>query len=83
MELQLRFVDGRLRGEGTDDIGPFVIVGRYDAESAECDWLKTYPDKHAVFYQGFREGKGIWGRWDIGPSGHGGFHIWPVLPVSQ
>ena len=28
-------------------------------------------------YQGYREGKGIWGRWEIGLLGHGGFHIWP------
>jgi len=30
-----------------------------------------------VFYRGFREGKGIWGTWEITPFDHGGFHIWP------
>jgi hypothetical protein len=31
-----------------------------------------------VFYRGFREGKGIWGTWEISVIGHGGFHIWPL-----
>jgi hypothetical protein len=30
-----------------------------------------------VFYRGFREGKGIWGTWEITIQYHGGFHIWP------
>jgi hypothetical protein len=30
-----------------------------------------------VFYRGFREGKGIWGTWEIKIWLHGGFHIWP------
>jgi hypothetical protein len=30
-----------------------------------------------VFYRGFREGKGIWGTWEIKLRNHGGFHIWP------
>jgi hypothetical protein len=30
-----------------------------------------------VFYRGFREGKGIWGTWEITIQFHGGFHIWP------
>ena len=32
---------------------------------------------HDVFYRGFREGKGIWGTWEIGSYCGGGFHIWP------
>jgi hypothetical protein len=30
-----------------------------------------------VFYRGFREGKGIWGTWEIAILSRGGFHIWP------
>ena len=30
-----------------------------------------------MFYRGFREGKGIWGTWEITIRDHGGFHIWP------
>jgi hypothetical protein len=77
MDLRLTFADGRITGEGDDDVGPFLINGHYDADLRECDWLKTYPGAHAVYYRGYREGKGIWGRWDIGLFGHGGFHIWP------
>jgi hypothetical protein len=45
-------------------------------------WTKSYVGRHKVYYNGFNEGKGIWGTWDI-PGGlfhrhvHGGFHIWP------
>jgi hypothetical protein len=64
-------------GDGNDDVGRFLIVGRYDVANRECWWTKTYPGSHDVFYRGFREGKGIWGTWEIGVIGHGGFHIWP------
>lgn len=77
MELDLSFADGSVSGTGSDDVGPFVIKGGYDSSSLECSWIKTYAGLHAVFYRGFREGKGIWGAWDIGHYGHGGFHIWP------
>jgi hypothetical protein len=30
-----------------------------------------------VAYRGFREGKGIWGTWEITVLNRGGFHIWP------
>lgn len=66
-----------MRGEGTDDIGAFLIKGRYDSATLECHWTKTYVGAHDVFYKGFREGKGIWGTWEIGLFGRGGFRIWP------
>jgi hypothetical protein len=31
-----------------------------------------------VTFRGFREGKGIWGTWEIGSAWKGGFHIWPL-----
>jgi hypothetical protein len=77
MELQLTFANGNMSGDGIDDIGRFLIKGRYDAGSRECHWTKTYVGSHDVFYRGFREGKGIWGTWEIGILAHGGFHIWP------
>ena len=46
-------------------------------------FTKRYLGKHDVFYQGFNEGKGIWGVWEIPPEfnagivSRGGFHIWP------
>ena len=77
MELQLTFANGAMSGDGADDIGPFVIKGRYDAQTRECYWTKSYLARHDVFYRGFREGKGIWGTWEITIRDHGGFHIWP------
>ena len=77
MDLQLTFASGVLSGDGTDDIGKFLIKGRYDAGNGECHWTKSYPGSHDVYYRGFREGKGIWGTWEITIHDHGGFHIWP------
>ena len=77
MDLQLTFANGNMSGDGVDDIGRFLIKGRYDNASRECYWTKTYPGSHDVFYRGFREGKGIWGTWEIAIQNHGGFHIWP------
>ena len=77
MDLHLSFVNGILSGEGCDDIGRFRIKGRYDASTRECYWTKFYIGAHDVFYRGFREGKGIWGTWEITIRDHGGFHIWP------
>ena len=77
MDLQLTFANGNLSGDGSDDIGRFLIKGRYDVASRECHWTKSYLGAHDVFYRGFREGKGIWGTWEITIHDHGGFHIWP------
>ena len=77
MDLHLTFANGNLSGDGVDDIGRFLIKGRYDTASRECYWTKTYVGAHDVFYRGFREGKGIWGTWEITIQLHGGFHIWP------
>ena len=78
MDLDLTFANGLMSGDGRDDIGLFLIKGKYDAQSRECHWTKSYLGGHDVFYRGFREGKGIWGTWEINLFGHGGFHIWPV-----
>jgi len=77
MDLELVFSNGALSGDGVDDIGRFFVKGRYDAAHSECYWTKTYVGGHDVFYRGFREGKGIWGTWEITVLDHGGFHIWP------
>jgi hypothetical protein len=77
MDLGLTFANGNMTGDGADDVGRFLIKGRYDAASHECYWTKSYLGAHDVFYRGFREGKGIWGTWEITIHDHGGFHIWP------
>jgi hypothetical protein len=77
MNLGLTFANGTIRGEGTDDIGAFIIHGRYDANAKESHWNKAYIGRHDVYYRGFREGKGIWGTWEL-DSLRGGFKIWPI-----
>jgi hypothetical protein len=77
MDLILEFNNGVMTGEGADGIGLFVISGNYSAQSGECAWVKQYVGRHAVGYNGFREGKGIWGNWKI-VMAKGGFQIWPL-----
>jgi hypothetical protein len=77
MDLALTFANGAMGGDGADDIGKFLVRGRYDAANLECHWTKSYIGAHDVFYRGFREGKGIWGTWEIRNDSRGGFHIWP------
>ena len=91
MELNLTFRNGVLTGEGRDWVGPFTVRGRYGVLDGKCHWTKRYVGKHDVFYAGYNEGKGIWGRWEIAAhvSGrllHGGFYIWPLAmgdPTQQ
>ncbi len=59
-----------------------MVTGRYDLGDGHCHWTKRYIGRHDVFYDGFNEGKGIWGGWQIPagsftPSVRGGFYIWP------
>ena len=80
MDLRLTFQAGVMAGDGCDAIGAFHIKGRYDVVTGRCHWHKRYPGQHDVFYQGYNEGKGIWGVWQLtehGVKARGGFHIWP------
>jgi hypothetical protein len=77
MDLVLEFKNGEMTGEGADGIGLFIISGNYSEQSGECSWVKQYVGRHAVDYQGYREGKGIWGNWKVEIT-KGGFHIWPL-----
>jgi hypothetical protein len=77
MDLSLTFANGNISGDGIDGVGRFVITGRYDGTGGECYWTKSYIGAHDVDYRGFREGKGIWGLWEL-TLGSGGFHIWPL-----
>ena len=67
-----------MRGEGRDIIGEFLIKGTYERDSGKCWWSKRYLGRHDVAYQGYNEGRGIWGVWEITASFRGGFHIWPL-----
>lgn len=81
MEMRLNFCAGIITGEGRDRVGSFIVHGRYDLADGRCRWHKRYQGKHDVYYQGYNEGKGIWGTWEIPSEAHlgsrGGFHIWP------
>src|SRR5262249_53612540 len=82
MELLLTFSKGQLTGEGRDRFGVFILRGQYFLADGKCHWTKRYIGKHDVFYQGFNEGKGIWGVWEIAATQEyggqrGGVHIWP------
>lgn len=79
MELLLTFRSGVVQGEGRDRVGKFALKGRYSVDDGKCHWTKRYTGKHDVFYQGYNEGKGIWGTWELKvPPWRGGFYIWPV-----
>jgi hypothetical protein len=81
-ELVLNFRNNRMWGEGRDKVGKFIIEGKYNLVDGRCHWLKTYIAQHSVDYDGYNEGKGIWGIWEIpnslGIQWRGGFHIWPI-----
>ena len=76
-DLDLQFKDGVLTGTGSDPIGQFTVRGSYGQNGGEVTWTKRYFGRRRVFYRGFREGKGIWGTWEIPPFDRSGFHIWP------
>ena len=78
MELDLNFRRGRVAGRGRDFVGRFVFSGVYDLKEGKCRFKKAYIGKHNVNYDGYNEGRGVWGIWTI-PSDQlqGGFHIWP------
>jgi hypothetical protein len=78
MEMILTFREGKLTGEGRDRVGHFLFKGIYQVVDGKCWWTKTYLRQHSLAYQGFNEGKGIWGTWEESPINRGGFHIWPV-----
>lgn len=76
MHLYMSFTDGKIKGEGTDYVGPWVANGEYDLSSGICSWVKQYLGKHTVTYSGLISDKGIAGQWQISFIS-GEFHIWP------
>jgi hypothetical protein len=59
MDLVLAFADNMISGDGSDDIGQFVVTGRFDEANRECYWTKTYIGAHSVYYRGFAKAKGF------------------------
>jgi hypothetical protein len=87
MRVEMTFRDGAIIASGSDEqIGKFAFTGRYSLGDGRCSWTKVYkmrPEAHAqVHYNGFNEGKGIWGGWEFPwlksfAHSHGGFCLWP------
>jgi hypothetical protein len=78
MELDLVFKQGRVVGNGRDFVGKFVFSGAYDLKLGKCRFKKGYIGQHSVNYDGYNEGRGVWGVWSIPTDSlQGGFHIWP------
>ena len=77
MSMYLAFANGRINGEGTDYVGPWVATGSYDLDTGIRSWVKQYLGLHKVMYSGKVSGDGIRGDWQINSS-TGRFHIWPL-----
>jgi len=66
-------------------VGLFVVTGRYDPETGEVRFVKTYrwcrccrDEGHEVLYFGFADHNGVWGTWElVSGFASGGFRIWP------
>jgi len=82
MRMSLEFTpDGKIRGEGVDDIARFVIDGRLNGATSEANWTKTYVGMHSVEYSGIYSQRTICGNWTL-IQFTGGFWIWPEV-VAQ
>jgi len=84
MELDLKFHNGAVEGNGTDEIGELHINGTYEERPPfSSKLLVTYFGQESMEFNGFREseGGGIFGTWKTsqataGPKS-GDFHIKP------
>jgi len=77
--LVLRFLHGRIEGEGRDVIGSFTFAGEY-GDDGTIRMVKQYRGRHQVLYQGTYDGEGtIFGQWSIPPLWSGSFALSPVL----
>ncbi len=74
-DMILEFADSIIRGEGSDEVGDFVIEGEFrvgiDGFHATCGWIKTYEGAHSVLYYGEFDGSSLTGEWRIGGWGEG------------
>jgi hypothetical protein len=77
MKLELTFAEGKVVGTGSDWVGRFIIEGTYQTTDGRCQMTKSYLGRHSLHYQGYNEGKGIWGVWELVGTDRGGFYIWP------
>jgi hypothetical protein len=77
MKLDLLFSqDGRIIGDGADDVGAFLIHGAFDSATLAVRWTKEYVGQHRVEYEGLYNQRSIAGSWTLNRLA-GGFRIWP------
>jgi hypothetical protein len=57
MDLVLTFANHVIWGDERDDVGLFVVGGRFDEANGECYWTKTYIGAHDVYYRGSAKAK--------------------------
>ena len=77
MRLNLTFSgEGKIHGEGVDDVAPFMIHGRFDFGKSTASWAKAYVGMHTVEYSGIYCQRSICGDWTLARI-TGGFWIWP------
>jgi hypothetical protein len=63
--LRIAFEDGRIRGSGSDMVGPFMLSGIIDAGGTVVI-RKQYVGQHEVTYTGVFDGEGTMsGQWNI------------------
>src|SRR5262245_20998433 len=63
--MVLSFDAGVLSGHGSDELGPFFMIGEYSEERRVALWIKQYVGRHRVFYQGAIRDGALVGRWII------------------
>ena len=87
-ELRLDFNASKfIFGLGRDTTGLFVINGNVDTTSYTVRFVKSYPSKFQVNYQGNMVNNGIFwvinGTWSIGSNQSGNFEIYKEAPQQQ
>jgi hypothetical protein len=82
MRMTLHFLAGEVYGGGSDDSGPFDVIGAYSPE--EVDLIKAY-GTYAFQYHGKWDGSMIFGRaHQVGnPGNFSVFEMWPEGEETQ
>ncbi len=64
-DLQIRFADSQIGGQGIDLIAPFTLAGSVRPDGS-VEMVKRYLGRHSVLYVGQYDGEGtLYGDWDI------------------
>lgn len=87
-ELKLNFHSGVfIFGVGRDTTGLFIINGTVNTSNYSVEFVKSYPSKFNVKYNGKMVNNGIFwvinGNWSIGSTTTGEFEIFKEAPSSQ